>query len=430
MFANLDSLTTILLPENIDASQVANAAHMFDNDRSLTSLDLSQLNTSNMTDMSYMFSGDTALTTVNPENWDTKNVADMTSMFRSTAFKTLDLSKWNTSKLTALSSMFTQMPFLTDLNLANWDVSHVDSHNGQGFLFLLGGDSLLSNFNNTGWHVDSAIVDGMYFYTNLSTIDLSWFDNYIYGGTGVFTGNNVVTKIILGSKTMEIDSIGGLDEVPIPGYSTNWYKLNADGSIDYSHNWDNYTLMGNNYDPETGEPTGQRATDPGTYVLIQTAIYAHDSTIKVGQTWNKNDNLSDSYDYHGNKIDPNNIQVVAGNVDTNTPGQYVITYSYTDDFGRTVTAKATVTVVPNDDGGTTPTDPTDPDNPTTPTDPTNPVEPGNPTEPNIPSTPLDPSEPNQPQPEEPSNPAMPDLPNTSVKPSNPGKQPGHDNHIN
>ncbi|WP_172187849.1 bacterial Ig-like domain-containing protein [Lentilactobacillus kribbianus] len=254
-----------------------------------------------------------------------------------------------------------------------------------------------------------------------------------------------MTKIILGSKTMEIDSIGGLDEVPIPGYSTNWYKLNADGSIDYSHNWDNYTLMGNNYDPETGEPTGQRATDPGTYVLIQTAIYAHDSTIKVGQTWNKNDNLSDSYDYHGNKIDPNNIQVVAGNVDTNTPGQYVITYSYTDDFGRTVTAKATVTVVPNDDGGTTPTDPTDPDNPTTPTDPTNPtdpdnpttptdptnpVEPGNPTEPNIPSTPLDPSEPNQPQPEEPSNPAMPDLPNTSVKPSNPGKQPGHDNHIN
>ena len=55
--------------------------YMFNNCRSLTSLNLSKLNVSNVTNMDSMFSNCTKLVTLDISNWDTRRVTNMEKMF-------------------------------------------------------------------------------------------------------------------------------------------------------------------------------------------------------------------------------------------------------------------------------------------------------------------------------------------------------------
>ncbi|MFT8660903.1 bacterial Ig-like domain-containing protein [Liquorilactobacillus ghanensis] len=77
----------------------------------------------------------------------------------------------------------------------------------------------------------------------------------------------------------------------------------------------------------------------GTYATIQ----AKDSVISVGTKWNAKDNFTKATDSKGNDIPFSEIRV-AGEVDTNKPGKYEITYSYTESGTNTFSTAITVIV--------------------------------------------------------------------------------------
>ena len=78
---------------------------MFQECKSLTSLNLSSFNTSNVTTMLWMFTKCSSLTNLDLSNFNTSNVTEMRGMFSNcSSLTTLDLSNFNTSKVTKFGS--------------------------------------------------------------------------------------------------------------------------------------------------------------------------------------------------------------------------------------------------------------------------------------------------------------------------------------
>ena len=108
----LDANTQIALNSGCYVFNTMNG--MFDNCRSLTSLDVSNWDTSNVTNMDAMFNNCRSLTTLDLSNWDTSNVTNMGSMFWGcNALTSLDISKWDTSNVTNMTRMFDSCKSLT-----------------------------------------------------------------------------------------------------------------------------------------------------------------------------------------------------------------------------------------------------------------------------------------------------------------------------
>ena len=173
MFDNMRSLTTLDL-SNFDTSKVTDMNSMFEDMRSLTTLDLSNFDTSKVTDMREMFRDMYSLTTLDLSNFDTSNVTDMVYMFNNVlSLTTLNLSNFDTSKVTYMSHMFDNMRSLTTLDLSNFDTSKVTNmHTMFGGMANL--TSLnLSNFDTSKVIYMSYMFSGMY---NLTTLNLSNFD--------------------------------------------------------------------------------------------------------------------------------------------------------------------------------------------------------------------------------------------------------------
>ncbi|KRN29697.1 beta-fructosidase [Lactobacillus selangorensis] len=82
---------------------------------------------------------------------------------------------------------------------------------------------------------------------------------------------------------------------------------------------------------------GAKATD-------HSAIYAHNSNILNGSTWNTADNFDGATDANGDPVDLADM-TVSGLVNTSKPGNYQVTYSYTDANGKTVSKTITLYVV-------------------------------------------------------------------------------------
>lgn len=100
--------------------------YMFAYGRSLTSLDLSKIDTSNVTDMSYMFFCCESLTNLDLSNFDTSKVIYMPFMFQYCyALTSLDLSNFDTSNVINMMNMFATCTSLTSLDLSNFDTSKV-----------------------------------------------------------------------------------------------------------------------------------------------------------------------------------------------------------------------------------------------------------------------------------------------------------------
>ena len=87
---------------------------MFNNCKSLTSLDLANFDTGNVTNMRYMFRECNTLSSLNISNFDTSNVTNMEYMFDYCwELSTLDLSHFNTGKVTDMGGMFCNCKKLT-----------------------------------------------------------------------------------------------------------------------------------------------------------------------------------------------------------------------------------------------------------------------------------------------------------------------------
>ncbi|MFT8394282.1 MAG: bacterial Ig-like domain-containing protein, partial [Liquorilactobacillus ghanensis] len=83
-----------------------------------------------------------------------------------------------------------------------------------------------------------------------------------------------------------------------------------------------------------------------TVVASKAAIDAKDSTIIAGPNtkWNAKDNFTSATDENGNPLKVADLEVT-GSVDPTKPGNYEITYSYTDGAGNKISKTITVTVV-------------------------------------------------------------------------------------
>ena len=98
---------------------------------SLTSLDLSSLNTSNVTEMSYVFGDCSSLTSLDLRNFDTSNVTKMYMLFSGcSSLTSVDLSSFNTSNVTDMRYVFSGCSSLTSLDLRNFDTSSVSQMYG------------------------------------------------------------------------------------------------------------------------------------------------------------------------------------------------------------------------------------------------------------------------------------------------------------
>ncbi|KRN33773.1 bacterial Ig-like domain-containing protein [Lactobacillus selangorensis] len=73
------------------------------------------------------------------------------------------------------------------------------------------------------------------------------------------------------------------------------------------------------------------------------SVYAHNSEMPIGSTWNPEDNFDGATDIEGNPVDFSSIKV-AGTVDTTKTGPYQVTYSYTDQAGNLISKTVAVTI--------------------------------------------------------------------------------------
>lgn len=128
-FSNCKSLSSLNLSK-IDTSREVQMIGTFASCTSLTNLDLSSWNTSNVYDMSDMFSYCTSLSSINLDNWNTSKVHSFMEMFDGCgALTDLDLSSWNTYSLENAYEMFAFSRNLQYVNLSNWNLSRLKNMN-------------------------------------------------------------------------------------------------------------------------------------------------------------------------------------------------------------------------------------------------------------------------------------------------------------
>ena len=154
----------------LDTSNVTNMYRMFYNS-SATTLDLSSFDTSNVTNMGWMFS-DSKATSLDLSSFDTSNVTNMDWMFyKSAATKIKGLNNFSTSKVTDMSSMFGYSK-LTTLDLSSFDTSKVTN------MYQMFYNSKATEIKGLNNFSTSKVTDMSYMFglSKLTTLDLSSFD--------------------------------------------------------------------------------------------------------------------------------------------------------------------------------------------------------------------------------------------------------------
>jgi surface protein len=160
MFNGCSSLAFLTLGSNFNTTTATDMYAMFDGCSSLTSLDLgSQFNTSSVTDMSAMFHNCSSLTSLDlGDHFDTSSVIDIGSLFDGcSSLTSLDLGdKFNTSAIEIMASMFEDCSNLMSLNLGEHFNTSVVVNMGNMF----DGCSSLASLN-LGDHFDTSAVTTM-----------------------------------------------------------------------------------------------------------------------------------------------------------------------------------------------------------------------------------------------------------------------------
>lgn len=117
MFSGCNALTSVTFGDKFTCESVENMSQMFLNCSSLTTLDLSMINTSAASNMSSMFNGCTSLTGITFGDGFTCSAAtNMSQMFNNcSSLKKLDLSRFDSENVTNLSFLLNGCSTLTEV---------------------------------------------------------------------------------------------------------------------------------------------------------------------------------------------------------------------------------------------------------------------------------------------------------------------------
>ena len=127
MFIYCKSLTDINL-SNLNTQNETNMSLMFGICSSLTNINFSNFNTQNVIDMSYMFYSCGSLSKIDLSNFNTQNVKDMTGLFQYCgSLINVDLSNLNTQKIKDIHCMFQSCRSLKNIDLSNLNTQNVES---------------------------------------------------------------------------------------------------------------------------------------------------------------------------------------------------------------------------------------------------------------------------------------------------------------
>ena len=188
------TLTSIDL-SNIDTSHVTNMSYMF-NCESLEGLDVSGLDTSNVTDMSCMFRHCSRLKELEVSGFNTSKVTNMSGMFSfCDELEELDVSKFDTSNVTDMSHMFGECGNLTELDVDNFNTANVTNMTA-----MFSDCYNLTSLDVSGFNT-SKVTDMSYMFdycNNLPVIDVSGFDTEnVEGITSMFRACNALIELDL-----------------------------------------------------------------------------------------------------------------------------------------------------------------------------------------------------------------------------------------
>ena len=188
---------------------VTDMTYMFMGCFSLTSLDLSHLDTSNVTDMSYMFKECDKLTSLDVSGFKTSKVTNMSQMFRScNKLTSLDVSGFNTSKVTNMEEMFDNCNALASL-----DLSHFNTSNVTDMYSMFMGCRSLTSLDLSGWDVSNVtrMRDMFKECDKLTTLDLSgWNTSNVTDMYDMFKGcTSLKTIRMVGCSEKTINKIKG-----------------------------------------------------------------------------------------------------------------------------------------------------------------------------------------------------------------------------
>ena len=199
-FADFQLLKEIKGIENLNTSNVTDMHAMFNDCRSLITLDLSSFNTSKVTDMSGMFSDCFDLVSIDLSHFDTSNVTDMSQMFyRCEALLNLDVSHFDTSNVTDMSQMFYRCEALINL-----DVSHFNTSKVTNMIAMFEGCSSLTSLDVS--HFDTSNVTEMGFSSYAEYYALEKLETY-----GMFSGCSSLTSLDVSHfDTSKVTNMGGL----------------------------------------------------------------------------------------------------------------------------------------------------------------------------------------------------------------------------
>ena len=198
-FMECEKLEAIDGIENLNTSMVTDMWHMFDNCKSLTSLDLKTFDTHNVLGMSYMFFGCNNLTYLNVSSFDTSNVNDMMWMFSGCwKLTNLSVSNFDMHSVRTMLGMFSSCKGLTHI-----DVSHFNTENVKNMQAVFQNCENLSSLDLSGFNTSKVNDIASMFNSckSLTSLDLSNFDTQLVTqSTSLFYGCQKLEAIYLGDK--------------------------------------------------------------------------------------------------------------------------------------------------------------------------------------------------------------------------------------
>jgi surface protein len=255
-FYGCNNLISIKGLENLKTNNVTNMSYMFNECKSLTSLDLTGFDTSSVTDMSQMFLSCSSLTSLDVTKFNTSEVTHMTQMFQGcSGLTSLDVSNFKTSKTINFNNMFYSCSSLKSLDVSGFDTS-IANYMSYMFAKCASLTNLdLSNFNT------SEVVDMFGMFSQCSRLETiyvgdKWSTGSILSedrGAKIFEG---CTALVGGAGTTydtnHVDyTYAHIDSTTNPGYLSG-----SSQAVPYAALSDNNAVLTFYYDDQKVERNG------------------------------------------------------------------------------------------------------------------------------------------------------------------------------